>query len=542
MKCLLILLLAAASFAAQAATIIQPLPNNIQNGQPADATRLMGNFNQIVTNVNSNAAALTSANVFTAPQQFAAGTTPNQGVIVSQVQSDSTVWLGIFTGTANDLTATAYPAPSAYASGNRWKGVAASTNTGAMTLNLNGLGMRAITKFGGSPIAAGDIVAGQIIILQDDGARLQLLNPRMPVGIPYVDAGGTGDAITAAYTLYNSNLTIVDGMDLTVGMGTATNTTTSVTFTPTLNATLGATWGVVKFVGTSEVPLAVGDIRGDIWLKADVPNSKWILMNPQSVSATSGTFTGTVTLPTSLNGLLTATSGVISGTAANALVKFTAITTTTGSFTPQVATKSMVVICIGGGGNGGAGGGNGGGGGGGGGAGQVSIGTISPVTGTYVATVGGAGGGTTSFGGVITALGGAVGTQGVNNGVNSPMTFNFGGSGGGGGAGGAFYGGGSGATYGQNGTVGSGGFGGVATGGPGVGGGGGGGGGVPAVMYMGSAGGGGAAGLNVGAGGGFASSNSGAGGGGGGGGAATSAGGGPGGSGGSGVILVWEYQ
>ena len=273
------------SFAASAATIINPLPNNIQNGQPADATKLMGNFNQIVNNVNGNAAAINAANVFSAPQQFSAAVTPNQGVIASQLQNDTMVWLGIAGGTANALTATPSIAPVAYTSGQRWKTVAAFTNTGAVTINIGGLGVRAITKFGAAPLLPGDITAGQILALEDDGIELQLINPLQPGGLPYVDATGSANAITGAYST-RTNLTLVDGLDLTVGIATP-NTSASVTFTPVLNGITAPTWNVIKFVNNAEVPLSVGDIQGDAWFKADVPNSVWILMNPATVATRS---------------------------------------------------------------------------------------------------------------------------------------------------------------------------------------------------------------------------------------------------------------
>lgn len=524
MKRLLALFLVA-PFAAGAATLISPLPNNIQNGQPADATKLMANFNQIVANVNANGAALNATNVFTSPQQFSAGLTLNQGTIVSQVQNDNLSWLGIAGGTANALTASATIAPLAYQAGQRWSVTAALANTGPVTININGLGVRTVTKFGGTALVAGDIVAGQVLVLQDDGTRLQMVNTTIPSGIPYADAGGSPNAITVTYILPAKNLTLVDGLDLTVGIPVA-NTGTPVTLTPTMNGITSPTWNVVKVINNVEVPVSVGDIQGDAWFKADTVNSVWILMNP-----------ATPTMPVAASGVLRTSSGVVTGSGANALVKFTAITVSNPTFTPQAATKTMVVICIGGGGNGGAGAGFGGGGGGGGGAGAVVIGTISSVSGTYNAVVGGAAT-ASSFGGVITAPGGGNG---------SSAASNIGGAGGvnnGGGVGGA--GGGVGTTSGSGGS--GNGAGGVGGNGDGVsfGGGGGGGGGpylrVTSATAIGT-GGNGAPGGGGGSNGTPALANSGGGGGGGGGGSGSGInGGGAGGAGGSGIILVWEYQ
>lgn len=66
--------------------VINPLPNNILNGDPLDATAVMANFNQIVNNVNTNAAALSTQNTFAQPQNGVAAILPAQFTILSQVQ------------------------------------------------------------------------------------------------------------------------------------------------------------------------------------------------------------------------------------------------------------------------------------------------------------------------------------------------------------------------------------------------------------------------------------------------------------------------
>jgi hypothetical protein len=53
---------------------------------------------------------------------------------------------------------------------------AAATNTGPATLNVNGLGAKAIKKSGNQPLTAGDVLAGQICAVVDDGTNFQLLS------------------------------------------------------------------------------------------------------------------------------------------------------------------------------------------------------------------------------------------------------------------------------------------------------------------------------------------------------------------------------
>jgi len=73
-------------------SIISPLPYTIVNGSVIDANPVMADFNQIVSNVNSNAAALngSTAQVF----NVATATTNNEAVPYGQVQSEFAAVLG----------------------------------------------------------------------------------------------------------------------------------------------------------------------------------------------------------------------------------------------------------------------------------------------------------------------------------------------------------------------------------------------------------------------------------------------------------------
>ncbi|NLS00171.1 hypothetical protein HGP17_25380 [Rhizobium sp. P38BS-XIX] len=75
-------------------------------------------------------------------------------------------------GTANALTGTLTPAPSAYTAGMRVNLKVATANTGAATLNLNGLGIKNIVASDGSALAAGDLIG--IVSLVYDGASFVL--------------------------------------------------------------------------------------------------------------------------------------------------------------------------------------------------------------------------------------------------------------------------------------------------------------------------------------------------------------------------------
>ena len=80
------------------------------------------------------------------------------------------------TGT-NTLTGTASPALTGYSTGQQFTFVVVNTNTGAVTLNIDGNGAKNIYKNGTQPLASGDLRVGKIAAVVYDGTQFQLLNP-----------------------------------------------------------------------------------------------------------------------------------------------------------------------------------------------------------------------------------------------------------------------------------------------------------------------------------------------------------------------------
>jgi hypothetical protein len=91
------------------------------------------------------------------------------------VQNSGTTTLISITGT-DTLTGTVSPTLTAYVAGQAFSFVVAATNTGAVTLNINSLGATAVTRTGAVALVAGDMVTGQVAIVEYDGTRFQLLN------------------------------------------------------------------------------------------------------------------------------------------------------------------------------------------------------------------------------------------------------------------------------------------------------------------------------------------------------------------------------
>ena len=128
-----------------------------------------------------------------------AGSAATDAAQFGQLQAGATA-IATVSGT-DTLTGSLTPALTAYATGNLFSFVAANTNTGAATINLNSLGAKSITKQGSAALIAGDLVSGQVYLIEYDGTRFQLINPS---GILQIANGGTGTTGTTA------NLT-VDG-------------------------------------------------------------------------------------------------------------------------------------------------------------------------------------------------------------------------------------------------------------------------------------------------------------------------------------------
>lgn len=104
----------------------------------------------------------------------------DQYASMGQLQDNKGRYLTSVAGT-DTITAVASFSLSAYAAGQSFVFVAAGTNTGATTLNINSIGAKAIQK-NGAALVAGDITASDIVHVVYDGTQFQMVSPaRTPV-------------------------------------------------------------------------------------------------------------------------------------------------------------------------------------------------------------------------------------------------------------------------------------------------------------------------------------------------------------------------
>jgi hypothetical protein len=97
------------------------------------------------------------------------------------------------------------PAITAYAAGQMFRFKANTANTGACTLNVNGLGAKTIKKDVSTDLATGDILANQIVTVVYDGTNMQLVSVISGVltgtaGILPTTKGGTGVNTSVSYS------------------------------------------------------------------------------------------------------------------------------------------------------------------------------------------------------------------------------------------------------------------------------------------------------------------------------------------------------
>lgn len=139
---------------------------------------------------------------------------------------DITTTTNILTVTGTDtLTASATPALNAYAVGQLFSFVTQNTNLGPVTINIDSLGPRNVTRDGLVSLAAGDLLAGKLQVIEYTGAVFQLLN-----GFSFQSVRVTG-------TGYSPNIALTDAA--TVAWDTDLGQTATFTFVSS-NRTIGA--------------------------------------------------------------------------------------------------------------------------------------------------------------------------------------------------------------------------------------------------------------------------------------------------------------
>ena len=237
-----------------------------------------------------------------------AATVGTDAVQYGQIQSNTDKLVTV-SGT-DTLTGSVTPALTAYAAGNLFSFVVANTNTGAVTINIDGVGSKSITRTGSTALVAGDMVAGQVVLIEYDGTRFQLLNGNSFTNLNVSGNETIGGTLTYGGVTLTNAVTGTGKMVLdtspTVNNPTVTNYTESVVAigTVTTTNTLSLTNGTVQ------TATLTASTACTFTMPTATAGKSFVLMLKQAASTGNGTATftgvkwGTAGAPT-----ITATAG-----------------------------------------------------------------------------------------------------------------------------------------------------------------------------------------------------------------------------------------
>lgn len=202
---------------------------------------------------------------------LASGTAATDAATLGQVQTSVSKLVASISGT-DTITGSLSPTLAAYAAGQMFYFVAAGDNTGAVTLNLNSLGAKNVTKDGTTALVAGDIKSGEVVVVVYDGTRFQMVSPGTPIfaagtaAAPSITTSGdtnTGIFFPAADTIAVST----GGVERTrvddngrVGIGGTPNAYDKVLITGNMPADGGTSYGIdsqVTFTSSATLVNAV---------------------------------------------------------------------------------------------------------------------------------------------------------------------------------------------------------------------------------------------------------------------------------------------
>ena len=170
------------------------------------------------------------------------GTAAADAANLGQVQSTVAKLITV-TGT-DTITGSMSPQLTAYAAGQLFYFVANAANTSAVTLNIDSLGAKSITRDGSSALAAGDINSGEVVVVIYDGTRFQMINAANSFGNTTIN----GTLTVTGNAGFQANVSITSA--LSVGGVFAVTGAATFTANPTLS---GGTANGVLYLNGSKV-------------------------------------------------------------------------------------------------------------------------------------------------------------------------------------------------------------------------------------------------------------------------------------------------
>lgn len=204
----------------------------------------------------------------------------------ADVQDATLVYLTAVAGT-DTITGTAAVSMSAYVTGQRFHFISAGANTGtSVTLNINSIGAKSVTKNGSTALAVGDIPSGAVVTVCYDGTRFQIQNIST-VNAAYVNVANTFTPTQIFSGAFAGKIPVPTNCTLTASVGSNALTiaikgidgndpsSTNPVYVPFRNATAGTgdlTW--LSLTAATSVVVSSGSTLGTT---NAVPNRVWVV-------------------------------------------------------------------------------------------------------------------------------------------------------------------------------------------------------------------------------------------------------------------------
>lgn len=231
----------------------------------------------------------------------------------SQIQGGTDKLITV-TGT-DTLTGSMTPTLTAYAAGNQFSFVVANTNTGAVTINIDGVGSKSITRTGSTALVAGDLVANQVALIEYDGTRFQLLNGNSFTNLNVSGNETIGGTLTYGGVTLTNAVTGTGKMVLDTSPTIATPTVTNPTVTNYVESvvaigTVTSSNTIALTNGTVQTATLTASTACTFTMPTATAGKSFVLLLKQAASTGNGTATftsvkwGTAGAPT-----ITATAG-----------------------------------------------------------------------------------------------------------------------------------------------------------------------------------------------------------------------------------------
>lgn len=137
---------------------------------------------------------------------LASGTVATDAANIANLQNQTGMYVATVAGTATAITLAPSPAITAYVVGQLFAFIAASNCAGATTVAVSGLAAKAITKAGAVALSVDDFSSSQLLTIQYDGTRFQLISALAysnsagadGVGFIQADAGAVAQTVQDA--------------------------------------------------------------------------------------------------------------------------------------------------------------------------------------------------------------------------------------------------------------------------------------------------------------------------------------------------------